>query len=605
MVFTTLRQRRAISRVLQIASAVVLPLSLLLAIDNPQNTAPKPLAYFMDIAKQAGLTMTNTFGGVTTKKYIIETTGTGVAIFDYDNDGWPDIFIVNGTKLEGFPASDAPTNHLYHNNHDGTFTDVTKQAGLSHTGWGQGVCAGDYDNDGFEDLYVTYYGKNVLYHNNGNGTFTDISEKAGVAGSGKAWGTGCAFVDYDRDGHLDLMVANYVDFDLSTTPAPGERPNCLWKGVPVMCGPQGLPGAKNILYHNRGDGTFEDATTKSHIDQTDGHYAFSVTTLDYDDDGWPDIFVACDSTPSILYHNNRDGTFKDVAVTSGAAFNEDGHAQAGMGSTAADYNGDGRLDIFKTNFSDDTATLYRNNGDGTFDDVTYQAGLGLHTQYLGWGTMFFDFDNDGWPDLLLVNGHVYPEVDSQHLGSNFQEPRILYRNNGNGTFTDISADAGPGINSPSSSRGLAIGDLWNDGRLSAVVSNMNAPPSLLVNQVRTTNHWIALRPVGSITAWKAPAPMTSAVPKSPAPQSNRDAIGARIRVKAGARILINEVRSGSSFISNNDMRVHFGLGSATKIDWVEVRWPGGLLEKFDNLAVDKIYTLKEGAGTSSPNHPKN
>jgi hypothetical protein len=597
MVFTTSRQRRAISLALQIIFVVVLSFSLLPAVDNPQNTTPKPLAYFTDIAKQAGLTMTNTFGGVNTKKYIIETTGTGVAIFDYDNDGWPDIFIVNGTTLDGPPAADAPTNHLYHNNRDGTFTDVTRQAGLEHTGWGQGVCAGDYDNDGFEDLYVTYYGKNVLYHNNGNGTFADVSEKAGVAGSGKAWGTGCAFIDYDRDGHLDLMVANYVDFDLSTTPAPGERPNCIWKGVPVMCGPQGLPGAKNILYHNRGDGTFEDVTTKSHIDQTDGHYAFSVTTLDYDDDGWPDIFVACDSTPSILYHNNRDGTFKDVAVTSGAAFNEDGRAQAGMGSTAADYNGAGRLDIFKTNFSDDTATLYRNNGDGTFDDVTYQAGLGLHTQYLGWGSMFFDFDNDGWPDLLLVNGHVYPEVDSQHLGSNFQEPRILYHNNGNGTFTDISAASGPGINTPTSSRGLAIGDLWNNGRLSAVVSNMNAPPSLLVNQVRTANHWITLRPVGSMAQSKSQSSATSTVPKPPASQSNRDAIGARIRVKAGPRVLIDEVRSGSSFISNNDIRVHFGLGSVAKIDWVEIRWPSGLLEKFDNLAVDKFHTLKEGSGT--------
>ncbi|HWW18321.1 MAG TPA: CRTAC1 family protein [Candidatus Saccharimonadales bacterium] len=536
----------------------------------------QPLAYFTDIAQEAGLTMMNVFGGVDSKKYIIETTGTGVAIFDYDNDGWPDIFIVNGTKLEGFPAGKGPTNHLYHNNHDGTFTDVTVKAGLARTGWGQGVCVGDYDNDGWEDLYVTYYGKNALYHNNRDGTFTDVSDKTGVGGSGKAWGTGCAFVDYDRDGHLDLMVANYVDLDLPSAPAPGERSTCLWKGEPVMCGPQGLPGSKNILYHNRGDGTFEDVSAKTHIDQTTGHYSFSVTTLDFDDDGWPDIFVACDSTPSILYHNNRDGTFTDVAITAGAAFNEDGRAQAGMGSTVADYNGDGRLDIFKTNFSDDTATLYRNNGDGTFDDVTYQAGLGLNTQYLGWGTMFLDFDNDGWPDLLLVNGHVYPEVDSQHLGSNFQEPRILYHNNGDGKFTDISANSGPGITKAMSSRGLAIGDLWNDGRLSAVVSNMNAPPSLLVNQVRSANHRVAFRAIGT--------------------KSNRDGIGARIRVKASARTLIDEVRSGSSFDSNNDMRVHFGLGAAAKIDWVEVRWPSGLLEKFENVGVDAVHTMKEGTG---------
>jgi hypothetical protein len=597
--------RRGIGLSAGIALGVLLPFSLVLALDNPQNTATKPLAYFTDIAKRAGLTMTNTFGGVTTKKYIIETTGTGVAIFDYDNDGWPDIFIVNGTKLDVLPAGEAPSNHLYRNNHDGTFTDVTAKAGLVHSGWGQGVCVGDYDNDGFEDLYVTYYGKNVLYRNNGDGTFTDVSEKAGVAGSGKAWGTGCAFVDYDRDGHLDLMVANYVDFDLSTTPAPGERSTCLWKGAPVMCGPQGLPGGKNILYHNRGDGTFEDVSTKAHIDKADGHYAFSVSTLDYDDDGWPDIFVACDSTPSILYHNNRDGTFKDVAITAGAAFNEDGRAQAGMGSTVADYDGDGRLDIFKTNFSDDTATLYRNNGDGTFDDVTYAAGLGLHTQYLGWGTMFFDFDNDGWPDLLLVNGHVYPEVDTQHLGSNFQEPRILYHNNGNGTFTDVSATSGPGIITASSSRGLAIGDLWNDGRLAAVISNMNAPPSLLVNEVRTPNHWITLRLTGSFPAAKTKSQATSTAPGAVITKSSRDAIGARIRVKAGFRILIDEVRSGSSFISNNDMRVHFGLGSVAKIDWVEVRWPSGLVERFDGVSVDTFQNLKEGAGSSASGGKKN
>ena len=538
--------------------------------------APQRIADFVDVAEKSGLTAQEIFGGINTKKYIIETTGTGVAIFDYDNDGWPDIFIVNGRRLESPTGAHAPTSHLYHNNHDGTFTDVTTKAGLAQTGWGQGVCVGDYDNDGWEDLYVTYYGKNRLYHNN-HGVFTDVAEKSGVAGDGKSWGTGCAFVDYDRDGHLDLMVSNYVDFDLSTTPAPGDRPTCIWKGVPVMCGPRGLASAKNILYHNRGDGTFEDVTTKARIDRTDGHYSFSVSTVDFDEDGWPDIFIACDSTPSILYRNNHDGTFTDVAVTAGAAFNEDGREQAGMGSTIGDYNGDGHLDIFKTNFSDDTSTLYRNNGDGTFTDATTTAGLGLHTQYLGWGTMFFDFDNDGWPDLLLVNGHVYPEVDSQHLGSSYKEPRILYHNNGNGTFTDISANAGSGITKPASSRGLAVGDLWNDGELSAVISNMNDAPSLLVNQIRNKNHWIAIRTVGT--------------------KSNRDGIGARIRVKTPTRILVDEVRSGSSYSSNSDIRVHFGLGSATKVDWLEIRWPSGLTERFANLDVDQILTLKEGTGT--------
>jgi enediyne biosynthesis protein E4 len=568
----------------------LLPFVKLFSASQSPAQIPKPLAHFTDIAQKAGLRDPVVFGGVDTKKYIIETTGTGVAIFDYDNDGWPDIFVVNGTTLENDRLSaKPPTSHLYHNNHDGTFTDVTQKAGLTHTGWGQGVCVGDYDNDGWEDLYVTYYGKNVLYHNNGDGTFTDVSEKAGVAGSGKAWGNGCAFVDYDRDGHLDLMVANYVDFDLATAPAPGDRATCMWKGVAVMCGPQGLPPAKNILYRNRGDGTFEDVSAKTHIDKADGHYSLSVSTLDYDDDGWPDIFVACDSTASILYHNNRDGTFSDVAIVAGAAFNEDGRAQAGMGSSVADYNGDGKLDIFKTNFSDDTATLYRNNGNGTFDDVTYQAGLGLNTRYLGWGAAFFDFDNDGWPDLLLVNGHVYPEVDSQHLGSTFQEPRILYHNNGNGTFSDISADAGPGITTPASSRGVAIGDLWNDGRQSAVISNMNAAPSLLVNDVRNANHWIAFHLIGT----------SYAHPQKQAWASSRDALGARITMKAGSRIFVNEVRSGSSYDSNSDMRVHFGLGSLSKLDSIEVRWPSGLVEHFDNLAVDKIHTLKEGTGSTA------
>ena len=543
-----------------------------------QSTKPQAaVADFQDMAEKAGLKFEIVSGDKKTKKYIIETTGTGVAIFDYDNDGWPDIFIVNGTILDGSSVTPAPTNHLFHNNHDGTFTDVTEKAGLRSSGWGQGACAGDYDNDGFDDLYVTYYGKNRLYHNQGDGTFKEVAEAAGVSGNGKQWGTGCAFVDYDRDGLLDIMVANYVDFDLANTPAPGQGTSCMWKGVPVMCGPRGLKSSPNVLYHNLGQGRFEDVSRKAGIDKTNGHYCFSVSTLDFDNDSWPDLYVACDSTPSILYRNNHDGTFTDVAVVAGAAFNEDGREQAGMGSTVADYDGDGLLDIFKTNFSDDSSTLYHNNGDGTFTDATFSSGLGLHTQYLGWGTMFLDFDNDGWPDLLLVNGHVYPEVDKFKLGSEYQEPRVLYHNSGKGTFEDVTNLAGPGFARRASGRGLAVGDFWNNGKISAVITNMGEAPSLLVNRMNYPNHWIAIKTIGT--------------------KSNHDGIGAKITVKANGKMFVDEVRSGSSYSSSNDMRVHFGLGAATKIDSLEIRWPSGLVENFDAKA-DAINTVKEGSGAA-------
>ncbi len=537
--------------------------------------------WFVDVAPQAGLSMLNVNGGIDTKKYIIETTGSGVAVLDYDHDGWPDLFFVNGAA-EGTgreTPTGGPTSHLYHNNHDGTFTDVTHRAGLDKTaGWGQGACVGDYDNDGYPDLYVTYYGKNRLYHNERNGTFKEVAEFAGVTGTGRAWGTGCAFVDYDRDGRLDLMVANYVDFDVATVPKPGQGVMCVWKGTPVMCGPRGLASTPNVLYHNLGNGKFEDVSKRSGIQATDGHYCFSVTSLDYNDDGWPDLYIACDSTPSILYRNNKDGSFTDVAAEAGVAFDEDGREQAGMGTTIGDYDGDGRQDIFKTNFSDDTSSLYRNNGDGTFNSRISDAGLGLNTKYLGWGTMFLDIDNDGWPDLLSVNGHVYPEVDTEHLGSTYREPRLLYRNLGNGKFTDISTSAGPGLTTPESSRGLATADLWNDGRVSAAINNMNAKPMLLVNRATNANHWLGVATVGTI--------------------SNRDGIGARVSVRTGARTYVQEVRSGGSYISSSDMRLHFGLGSATAIDFVEVRWPSGRNERFKLATIDRIVTLTEGSGNA-------
>jgi hypothetical protein len=571
-------------RLLLLASALaLLSGELLIGQPYPPSTDHSPPAWFVDVASKAGIIVRDVNGSVESKRYIIEATGSGVAILDYDRDGWPDIFLVNGTNLPGEKVSEKqakPTNHLFHNNHDGTFTDVTVKAGLVSTGWGQGACVGDYDNDGFDDIYVTGYGKNRLFHNQGNGTFKEVADQAGVSGTGKEWGTGCAFVDYDRDGKLDLAVANYVHFDLTRTPTPGQTSGCIWKGVPVMCGPRGLESAPNILYHNLGGGRFQDVSKTSGFEHTQGHYCFSITTLDYNDDGWPDLYVACDSTPAILYRNNRDGTFTDTASDAGVAFNEDGREQAGMGSTSADYDGDGRLDLYKTNFSDDTSTLYRNNGDGTYTDTTFAAGLGINADALGWGVMFADVDNDGWPDLLVANGHVYPEVDSAKLGSSYREPRFLYSNLGNGKFADISKTSGPGLLDPRSSRGLAIADLFNDGRLEAVINNLSDKPMLLVNMARNENHWLGLSLVGAF--------------------SNRDAIGARVTLRSSRRLWVDEVRGGSSYNSSSDLRLHFGLGVETKLTSLQVRWPNGETEVFDPPdKTDRIVQLIEGHG-----HPK-
>ncbi|HEV2494891.1 MAG TPA: CRTAC1 family protein [Terriglobia bacterium] len=535
------------------------------------------------MARQAGLNSRCIFGRDDTKQWILETTGCGIAFFDYDHDGWLDIFQVNGTTLEGFTKGQEPTNHLYHNNRDGTFTDVTAKAGLGRTGWGQGVCIGDYDNDGRDDLFVTYWGQNVLYHNNGDGTFTDVTEKAGLLqhSSRPRWNTGCCFVDYDRDGRLDLFVANYVDFDLAHAPRPGEGKYCHWKGVAVNCGPRGLPTSTNLLYHNNGDGTFTDVSEKSGILKTPGHYCFTAAAADFDNDGWPDIYVACDSAPAILYRNRRDGTFADAGIASGCAFNEDGQEQAGMGVAVGDYDGDGWLDIFKTNFSDDTSTLYRNNHDGTFTDATFESGLGLNKRYLGWGCGLVDLDNDGWPDVFLANGHVYPEIERAGL-TPYHEPKILYRNLGNGRFEDVSQHSGPGVELAASARGVAFGDYDNDGDVEILINNMNDTPTLLRRESASypadakRNHWLAVKAIGT--------------------RSNRSGIGARVRVTAGGRAQIAEVASGGSYISQNDLRVHFGLGTASKADTVEVRWPNGQVDTLRSVEADRVISVKEGAG---------
>ena len=543
--------------------------------DAAQMGVPKPQVEFRDVASAAGLDAINVSGNATDKRYILETTGDGVGIFDFDNDGLMDVFLVNATTMDGKGRGENATSHLYRNLGNLHFEDVTEKAGLARVGWGQGVCVGDYDNDGREDLFVTHYGHSLLYHNEGNGTFKDVTEQAGLKSDTIRWDTGCSFVDYDLDGKLDLVITGYVDFDANKVPAPGSGGYCQWKGIPVMCGPRGLPSGRNLLFHNQGQGKFTDVSEASGVGKPTGCYAFTVLVSDFDNDGYPDFYVACDSRPSLLYHNRKDGTFEEVGVTAGVALSDAGQEQAGMGVTVADYDEDGYVDIAKTNFSDDVPNLYHNNRDGTFSDRVYESGIGGHTQYLGWGIQFFDVDNDGRKDLLMVNGHVYPEVDKSSLNYKYKQPRLLYWNAGGGKFKDISNQSGTGITDPWASRGMAVGDLDNDGSLEVVINNLDERPSLLKNFAPTKN-WLLVRLVGV--------------------QANRDAIGARAYVYAGRSHVSGEVQSGTSFLSQNDPRLHFGLGEQTSYDRIEVQWPGGRRETFSGGKANQIVVLKQGAG---------
>ena len=551
------------------------------SLDQLLGAAP-PGVQFVNIARNAGLNAKTVFGTEHRNRFLLETTGCGVAFVDYDDDGWLDLFFVNGTRFEAtYAPGEAPVSRLYKNNRDGTFTDVTVKAGVARTGWGQGVCVGDYNNDGHEDIFVTYWGDCALWRNNGDGTFTDVAAKAGVTtdpGNGQhRWNTGCAFLDYDRDGHLDLFIANYIDFDPKTTPLPESGP-CLYKGLLVACGPPGLKGGKNILFHNNGDGTFKDVSAKSGILNTPGTYGLGVLVADFDDDGWPDIYVANDSTSSALYKNNHDGTFTEIAIEAGVAYSPDGKPQAGMGVSAADYDCDGRLDIVKTNFAGDTHSLYRNLGNMTFDDQTFQSGLGKNTRFMGWGVGFFDYDNDGWPDILVCNGHVYPEVGETDAEAGYHERKILYRNLGNGKFQDVSMDAGPGILEKVAARGCAFGDFDNDGNIDVAVNCVNDIPQLLRSDSTVKNNWLLVKTVGT--------------------KSNRSGIGARVICTTGEHRQTDEVRSGGSYISQNDLRVHFGLGGAEKAD-LEVRWPSGGVDKVPGVAANRVVVITEGKGMAS------
>ncbi|MHB8607518.1 MAG: CRTAC1 family protein [Candidatus Acidiferrales bacterium] len=530
-------------------------------------------AHFVDVARSAGLRAPVIYGSVEQTKYIVESTGCGCAFIDYDNDGWMDIFMLSGTRLEGAPAG--TTNRLYKNNRDGTFTDVTERAGLHSLGWACGVCIGDYNNDGFDDIFCARFGQNILYRNNGDGTFTDVTKSCGLWSEEQRWGAGCSFVDYDRDGNLDLFVSNYVRFSFEQAPIPGQNSSCLWLAVPVACGPRGLPTGRHWLYRNNGDGTFTDVSEQTGISRATSSYGMTVVAADFDEDGWPDIYVACDATPSLLFMNNHDGTFHEEGILRGVALNDDGLAQAGMGIGVGDYNLDGHLDIFKTHFADDTNILYRNDGKAYFQDATASSRLGVETRYVCWGAGIVDLDNDGYPDLFMTTGQVDPRIEKKIPQYPSKTPRAVFRNLGQGVFEELIEEAGPGVAAAHCSRGCAFGDFDNDGDVDIVIVNLNEPPSLLRNDLTGKANWIKVKLEGT--------------------KSNRSAIGARVLVHYGGKTQAQAVLSQSSFFSCNDPRLHFGLGASTSVD-LEIFWPSGLQESYKDNPANQLLTIREGVG---------
>ncbi|MGH9971046.1 MAG: CRTAC1 family protein [Pyrinomonadaceae bacterium] len=522
---------------------------------------------FTDVAQQAGITFKHVASP--DKKYIVESMSGGVALIDYNNDGYLDIYFVNSLTVDLVKSNQKTKSALYHNNGDGTFTDVTAKAGVGDIGWGMGVAVGDYDNDGFDDLYVTCLGKNRLFKNNGNGSFKDVTQNAGVGDP--RWSTGAAFVDFDRDGKLDLFVSNYVAFDIDHLPEFGKGRTCQYKGVAVQCGPRGLPGAGDSLYRNNGDGTFEDVSKKAGVSDPSGFYGLGVICSDFDDDGWVDIFVANDSTPNFLYHNNGDGTFKEIAFPAGVAVNENGSEQGSMGVTLGDYDHDGKLDLFVTNFADEYNTLYHADGPNSFTDLSYASKVAaVSLPYVGWGTKFFDYDNDGWVDLYVANGHVYPQLES------YRQRSLVHRNNRDGTFVEVAAELGAPLGEKRVGRGAAFGDIDNDGDVDIVVNDLDGGPQVLRNDGGNANNFILIKTIGV--------------------KSNRDGVGARAKVVAADLTQIDEVRSGASYISQSDLRLHFGLGKRPKISLIEIRWPSGAVDKISDVSVNRMLTIKEGQG---------
>lgn len=539
-----------------------------------------PTVHFTDGTDSAGITFRHI--SAPEKKYIVESIGGGVAVFDYDNDGCMDIYFTNALTVDTANDPHASRSALYHNNCDGTFTDVTEKSGLAYPGWANGVVAADFDGDGYEDLYVTCLGHNHLYRNNGNGTFADITERAGV--DDPRWSTGAAVADYDKDGALDLFVSNYVDINLSKLPEFGKTKFCQYRGVPVQCGPKGLPGAGDSLFHNNGDGTFANVSKKAGVSDPEGRYGLGAIWTDVDGDGWLDLFVANDATGNYLYHNNKDGTFTEIGLQAGVSLDDDGVPLGSMGVTVGDYLHTGQFGIFITNFSGEHATLYRHDKPLLFTDVSYASRVApVSTPYVGWGTGFFDYDNDGWPDILAVNGHVYPQMENASVGTTYRQRMLLFHNEHDGKFSEVAAESGAALMTPRASRGVAFGDLDNDGYIDVVVNNLDGKPTILMNDGASHNNWITIKLVGS--------------------GKNRDAIGARVKVVSGDLVQWDEVHAGSSYLSSNDPRLHYGLAKNTKVGLIEIHWPDGKLETVVNVPANNFLTIEEGKGLTRTTPP--